>query len=71
MLPPAFTRNKVMFIQKYHGVKIRRDEEDGYHASFGNADFGYCETVDEIQAEIDDYFKGPNDPRARQAIGWD
>ena len=57
-------------VETYRGVKIRFDTEDGYHASFDNEGFGYADNVEDIRAEIDDYFAGPDDDRARQAIGW-
>ena len=55
---------------RYLGVKIVQDE-DGFSGEYGNEGFGYCDTIEEIRAEIDDYMRGPEDSRARQAIGWD
>lgn len=54
----------------YLGVKIYFTPEDGFHASYGNEEFGYCDNLEDIICEIDHYMAGPDDARARQAIGW-
>lgn len=58
-------------VETYKGIKIRHSDEDGFYASCGNEGFGYADAVQDIRAEIDDYLAGPDDPRARQAIGWE
>jgi hypothetical protein len=46
------------FIETYHGVRIHFLEGEGFHASAGCAvHFGYCDTLAEITAEIDDHFE--------------
>lgn len=57
--------------ERYRGVKILFDRQDGFHAEYGNEGFGYCDALEDIKAEIDDYMAGPDDARARQAIGWE
>jgi len=58
------------FIETYRGVKIYFDQNDGFFATSGCEQFGYADAVQDIRDEIDDYFVGPDDDRARQAIGW-
>lgn len=56
--------------ERYRGVQILFDRDDGFHASAGNEHFGYADQIEDIKSEIDEYRAGPDDPRARQAIGW-
>lgn len=45
-------------VERYKGVPILWDDDDGYHASAGIAvHFGYADTIEEIRAEIDDHFE--------------
>lgn len=59
-----------MTSQRYRGITIQFDKDDGFHASSGNEHFGYADRIEDLKAEIDDYLVGPDDDRARQAIGW-
>jgi hypothetical protein len=44
-------------VERYKGIPILWDDDDGYHASNGCAvHFGYCDTIEELRAEIDDHF---------------
>lgn len=56
--------------ETYRGARIRLSAEDGFHSGAWGECFGYADSVEDIRAEIDDYLAGPNDGRARQAIGW-
>lgn len=46
------------FVETHAGLRIYQSEEDGFHASNGSDCFGYADTVEEIRAEIDDYWQG-------------
>lgn len=46
------------FVETHAGLRIFRDEECGYYAENGSDCFGYADTVEEIRAEIDDYWQG-------------
>lgn len=45
-------------VETYQGLRILYAEGEGYHASNGCDSLGYCETVEEIRSEIDDYWAG-------------
>lgn len=53
-------------IEIYKGVRIHRDDEDGYYAQQGWLSFGYTDTIEELRAEIDDHFA---EDRAMLGIG--
>ena len=57
-------------VETYRGARIRFSDEDGFHSSPWGENFGYADNVEAIRSEIDDYLAGPDDDRARQAIGW-
>lgn len=47
-----------ILVEQYQGIDIFKGP-DGYYASNGVADhFGYTDTVEDIRAEIDDYWQG-------------
>lgn len=45
-------------IEAYQGLAIRFDPDDGYWAENGCDQLGYADTIDELKAEIDDYWGG-------------
>lgn len=45
-------------VETHAGVRIYRDEDSGYYGANGSDEFGYSDTVEEIRAEIDDYWQG-------------
>lgn len=63
------------FIKEHGGFLVYREEdEDGswsFYAEQGPNMMGYCDTVSEVCEEIDEYNRGPDDSRARQAEGWE
>lgn len=42
---------------KFMGIAVQYDEANGWSADHGNESFGYCETLEDLQAEIRDYFR--------------
>lgn len=45
-------------VETYQGLAIQFDPEEGYWAANGCDLLGYHDTVDELKAEIDDYWSG-------------
>ena len=43
------------YVSTYQGIKIYRND-DGYYGSNGPDQFGYHDKLEDIEAEIDDYW---------------
>ena len=56
---PYFPRQSAG-VETYKGIKIYHSpiNDEGYFGANGCDDFGYTDTVEEIRAEIDDYWTG-------------
>jgi hypothetical protein len=56
-------------IETYRRIYIRQDD-DGFYAVVWGEHTDCHDTVEQVRACIDDIMAGPDDDRARQAIGW-
>lgn len=46
------------FCETYQGLPIYHTTGDGYHSANGGDLLGYCDTLEEMRADIDDYWAG-------------
>lgn len=45
-------------VERYTGLNLLLDTEQGYHAGNGSDSFGFHDTLDDLKAEIDEYWAG-------------
>lgn len=45
-------------IETYTGLRIFLNEDEGYYANNGPDGFGFCERIDDLKTDIDEYWLG-------------